>query len=115
MLHLFTSREETAVHMCIFDSIRPMLIPCADDHVSSNVDGFNSNTPPARRRPARTDEATMDVIKSMINQLSAGDWRVRYDAINTFLEMCLEQPDSVSMHIIKVRRSYTRPQGLTFT
>ena len=74
--------------------------------MSSNVDGLNSNTPPARRRPARTDEATMDVIKTMINQLSAGDWRVRYDAINTFLEMCVERPDTISTHIVKVRRTY---------
>ena len=91
---------------CIFGSIRPTLIPSADDRVSSNVDGLNSNTPPARRRPARTDEATMDVIKTMINQLSAGDWRVRYDAINTFLEMCVERPDTISTHIVMVRRPY---------
>ena len=71
--------------------------------VSSNVDAINSNTPPVRRRPVRTDEATMDVIKTMINHLAAGDWRIRYDAINTFLEMCVDRPETISMNIVKVR------------
>ncbi|XP_070179404.1 TOG array regulator of axonemal microtubules protein 1-like isoform X2 [Littorina saxatilis] len=68
----------------------------------SHPDGISSNTPPARKRPARTDEATMEEIKSMINQLSAGDWRIRYDAINTFLDMCVERPEIVSTHIVKI-------------
>ena len=45
----------------------------------------------------------MDDIKSMINQLSSSEWRVRYDAITTFQEMCVEQPDAVAMNIVKVR------------
>ncbi|XP_076464551.1 TOG array regulator of axonemal microtubules protein 1-like isoform X2 [Babylonia areolata] len=69
---------------------------------SSNMDGFNNGTPPARRRMGRTDEATMEEIKAMINQLGAREWRDRYDAVNTFLEMCVERPDTVSMHIVKI-------------
>ncbi|XP_076441832.1 TOG array regulator of axonemal microtubules protein 1-like isoform X3 [Babylonia areolata] len=68
---------------------------------ANSVDGL-SNTPPVRRKPTRTDEATMDEIKTMINQLSSSEWRVRYDAVSAFQDMCIERPDTLSLHIVKI-------------
>ncbi|KAK7488657.1 hypothetical protein BaRGS_00020110 [Batillaria attramentaria] len=69
---------------------------------NSGMDGSASNTPPARRRPARTDDATMEEIKNMVNQMNANDWRQRYEAIGTFQEMCIEHPNIIAMQIVKI-------------
>lgn len=70
----------------------------------STSDIPNITTPPARRRQInRTDETTMEEIKSMINQMSANDWRQRYEAINKFQDMCISSPEAVSVQIVKVK------------
>lgn len=70
---------------------------------ANSTDGYGGSTPPVRRRAtARTDEATMDEIKNIITELSASDWRKRFDAINLLQDMCVERPEIVSLHIVKM-------------
>lgn len=68
---------------------------------NSTMDSSASNTPPVRRR-TRTDDATMEEIKNMVNQMSANDWRQRYDAINAFQDMCIDRPDIIAVQIVKI-------------
>ncbi|KAL8617594.1 hypothetical protein ACOMHN_033140 [Nucella lapillus] len=69
---------------------------------SANSADLFSNTPPTRRRPARTDEATMNEIKTLTDQLSSSEWRVRYDAVTAFQDLCVERPHTVSLHMVKI-------------
>ncbi|XP_078314786.1 TOG array regulator of axonemal microtubules protein 1-like isoform X3 [Crassostrea virginica] len=73
---------------------------------SSTVRGGSANsvlqhsTP--SRRVLRTDDATQESIKTMINLISANDWRDRHKGITLLLEMAESQTDVVSMNVVKI-------------
>lgn len=63
----------------------------------------NNITPPARRlQVTRTDDAAMEEMKTMVNQMSSNEWRQRHDAITSLQEMCIDNPNLIATHIVKV-------------
>lgn len=50
----------------------------------------------------RTDDAAMEEMKTMVNQMSSNEWRQRHDAITSLQEMCIDNPNLIATHIVKV-------------
>ncbi|PVD25713.1 hypothetical protein C0Q70_13373 [Pomacea canaliculata] len=70
---------------------------------SANGGSENNITPPARRlQVTRTDDAAMEEMKTMVNQMSSNEWRQRHDAITSLQEMCIDNPNLIATHIVKI-------------
>ena len=55
-----------------------------------------------KRNTSRTDEASMDNIKSMNAMMAASDWKERHNGILKFREMVDSNSVVVGNHIVKV-------------
>ena len=64
------------------------------DHTSQN----SATT----KRVVRTDEATMEEIKSMCAMMSANDWRDRQKGIQQLLDMTQYHFNAVANNVVKV-------------